>query len=377
MDKEDSEDWLTEDNPEDASAPAAQPMPPWKVLVVDDEADVHNATRFALSGIVYKDRAIQLMSAYSGKEGLLVMRREADIALVLLDVVMETADAGLRLARQVREELNNQLVRVVLRTGQPGQAPERDVVLQYDINDYKSKTELTGQKLFTTVIASLRAYEGLLMIERSRQGLERILEASTDLYHVRSLREFSSGVLNQITALLDVGANGVLCLFLSQADDADTPVVMAATGAYAAMGKEAHIPETDALLQIARTAFAERRSHLEHPHYVLHVGTPDHREFVILVSPPWPLADYQRRLLENFCTKIGWAFDNLHAFNGLRHAQDAFLDAVRRTLLSIEQGRSEDLPTALRQVAQHLSIYGETTLDLAPLERKLLAATKA
>ncbi|WP_168224816.1 DUF3369 domain-containing protein [Rhodoferax aquaticus] len=375
MDKEDSESWLRDDAPDAAPVRAAAPMPPWKVLVVDDEADVHNATRFALSGIVYKDREIQLMSAYSGKEGLLVMRRETDIALVLLDVVMETADAGLRLARQVREELNNQMVRLVLRTGQPGQAPERDVVLQYDINDYKNKTELTGQKLFTTVIASLRAYEGLLTIERSRQGLERILAASTDLYHVRSLREFSSGVLNQITALLDVGANGVLCLFLSQAESGDAPVIMAATGDYAAMGKEAHIPESDALLQVAKTAFAERRSHLEHPHYVLHVGTPDHREFVILVSPPWPLADYQRRLLENFCTKIGWAFDNLHAFNGLRHAQDAFLEAVRRTLLCIEQGNRQDLPAALRQVSAHLASYGEVTLDQDALERKLLAAT--
>ena len=100
-----------------------------------------------------------------------MLKDTADVALVLLDVVMETDDAGLSLARQIRGELNNQLVRVVLRTGQPGQAPEQSVVMEYDINDYKSKTELTAQKLFTSVVSSLRAYESLVAAERGRAEL--------------------------------------------------------------------------------------------------------------------------------------------------------------------------------------------------------------
>ena len=125
---------------------------------------------------------------------------------------METDDAGLILARRIREELDNQIVRVVLRTGQPGQAPEQRVIIEYDINDYKAKTELTTQKLFTTVISSLRAYESLNMLERSRAGLGKILSGATNLYQIHSLREFASGVLNQVSAILDVGADGVLCL---------------------------------------------------------------------------------------------------------------------------------------------------------------------
>ncbi len=143
----------------------------WLILIVDDDLDVHAVTRLALHKIRFKGRGLKFLSAYSRKEAYAVMRDTPDIALVLLDVVMESDDAGLNLARQIREELNNHSVRVVLRTGQPGQAPEQRVVMEYDINDYKSKTELTAQKLFTTVVSSLRAYDSLMQAERGKTEL--------------------------------------------------------------------------------------------------------------------------------------------------------------------------------------------------------------
>lgn len=130
---------------------------PWQVLIVDDEPDIHHATRLALSNIQYKSRPLALLNAYSGAEAARMLQANPRIALILLDVVMETEDAGLRLVHQIRNEMKNGLVRIVLRTGQPGQAPEQRVILDYDINDYKTKTELTVQKLYTTVIASLRS----------------------------------------------------------------------------------------------------------------------------------------------------------------------------------------------------------------------------
>ncbi|MBB5205706.1 CheY-like chemotaxis protein [Inhella inkyongensis] len=365
------DDWLIDDS--DCADSAA--LPPWRVLVVDDEPDVHSATRLALSNVVYKERPVQVLSAYSGKEGLMMLRREADIALVLLDVVMETEDAGLRLARQIREDLGNHLVRVVLRTGQPGQAPEREVVLQYDINDYKNKTELSSQKLFTTVIASLRAYEGLLMIERNRAGLERILEASTDLYHVRSLREFASGVLNQVSAILDVGADGVLCV-LNEAEATGTnlPVVVAATGAYAHMAEPqgAELSQQPFWREVQQ-AFAEKRSRIEPRSAVLFVGTPEQHEFVVLVTPPLPLADLQRQLLETFCDKIGWAFDNLHALDAMRQAQGRFVQVVAQIFDALHRRAPADLPAELGPLLDHLAQQGLGGLDAETLRQRLLA----
>ncbi len=160
---------------------------PWNILIVDDDVDVHVVTKFALRDVRYQRRPLNFLHAYSGKEGFNVLRDHPDVACVLLDVVMENDHAGLDLARQIRGELNNQLVRIVLRTGQSGQALEQSIIVDYDVNDYRTKSELTSQKLFTTVISALRAYESLLTASLSINALTRsqakIKELRTALDH--------------------------------------------------------------------------------------------------------------------------------------------------------------------------------------------------
>jgi response regulator RpfG family c-di-GMP phosphodiesterase len=321
------DNWLIDEDEEDvvAGGLGAPDQRSWRVLIVDDDVDVHAVTRLALRNVSFKGRELELFSAYSGREAYDILRDTPDVALVLLDVVMETDDAGLILARRIREELHNAIVRVVLRTGQPGQAPEQRVIIEYDINDYKAKTELTTQKLFTTVISALRAYESLNMLERSRVGLGKILAGATNLYQIHSLREFASGVLNQVSAILDVGSDGVLCLM--QGDTGVTTVV-AATGGYAALNDSELMPSGHPLWPTIAKAFAEKKSQFEHPANVLFIHTQENREVAISVTPPWPLAQIQRDLLEVFCQRIAAAFDNLYMFGQLRKAQEATVVAL-------------------------------------------------
>lgn len=150
----------------------------WKVMIVDDEEEIHNVTKLALSDFTFENKGITFLSAYSGQEAEQLIQCHPDTALILLDVVMETDDAGLVVARRIRQELGNGLVRIVLRTGQPGQAPEGTVVIDYDINDYKAKTELTTQKLFTTVVTALRTFRHLTTIESHRRETERLALSS-------------------------------------------------------------------------------------------------------------------------------------------------------------------------------------------------------
>jgi CheY-like chemotaxis protein len=353
---QDNDDWLLDDEetPNNTTQEDEKNFNPWRILIVDDEPDIHTVTRLAIANVKYKNRGLEILSAYSAQEGLMIMRRENDIALVLLDVVMETDDAGLRMAKQIREDLRNNLTRIVLRTGQPGQAPERDVILNYDINDYKAKTELSSQKLFTTLIASLRTYESLVMIERSRRGMERILEASTDLYHVRSLREFASGVLNQISAILDVGADGVLCLQQDERQGQLKTVVMAATGQYMNYANNGQILLNSEINAAANRAFQEKSSRFEHPLDVLYVGTPEGHEFVILVSPPWPLAEPQLELLKLFCSKIAWAFDNLHSFDQLHQTQQAIVKTIDELLMALQLCNCTSITEKLHELLPRL-----------------------
>ncbi|GGF39347.1 transcriptional regulator [Aliidongia dinghuensis] len=176
----------------------------WKVIVADDEPNVHDVTQLALVDFHFDGRPLSFIHAHSAADAFDAAKAHPDTAVLLLDVVMESEHAGLELVRRIREELGNSTMRIVLRTGQPGAAPETDVIARYDINDYKEKTELTAGKLTTLMYACLRGYRDIMTIERNKQGLERIIDASRRIFRLQSLDEFTAAVLDELGALLSV-----------------------------------------------------------------------------------------------------------------------------------------------------------------------------
>src|SRR5438067_11442083 len=213
------------------ATPTAAPLPAWKIAVVDDDPAVHEGTRFALYDYSLHGQGVEIVSAYSAEEGRELMRSTPDIAVILLDVVMETDDAGLALVEYIRTELKNETVRIILRTGQPGQAPERRVIVDYDINDYKAKTELTADKLFTALTAALRSYLQLQRMVETRRGLEIIIEAASALFDFRSMQRLAEGVLTQVSSLLNVDCAGILVLREPQSSH-ESFSVLAGSGCY-------------------------------------------------------------------------------------------------------------------------------------------------
>lgn len=170
----------------------------WKILIVDDEIDVHHITQLALRDFVFENKFLTFISAYNAQEARRLIQLHPDIAVILLDVVMETEDAGLKLVKSIREELNNPLVRIILRTGQPGRAPEDYVAFNYGIDDYKTKTELTASKLFITIVTALRAYSTFLQVlEMVHQPKEALLDSKT-----AELRQEYAGTIGQLIASL-------------------------------------------------------------------------------------------------------------------------------------------------------------------------------
>ncbi len=166
------------------------PTESWKILIVDDEAQVHTATDIALRKFVFENKSLKFISAYSATEARQLIQEHPDVAIILLDVIMETDDAGLEFVKYVREVLGNQLVRIILRTGQPGQVPEKSIIINYDINDYKTKTELTTSKLYTTMLTALRSFclghKLQSEIER-REQVEKALRISEEKEHQKSI----------------------------------------------------------------------------------------------------------------------------------------------------------------------------------------------
>jgi len=138
---------------------------PWKILIIDDDRDIHDVTKMILKRLVFENRPLVFLHAYSAGEALLHLIDHDDIAVALLDVVMEKDSSGLDLVKTIREDMRNSNIRLIIRTGNPGLAPEERVTLDYDINDYQCKTDLTAQKLRTIIITALRSYESLVTIK--------------------------------------------------------------------------------------------------------------------------------------------------------------------------------------------------------------------
>lgn len=203
------------------SAAPQHKLPPFRILIVDDDEEIHAITKMALSDFCLYGRELAFTSAYSGEEARALLSQSNqgasdgnhDFALVLLDVVMEHDHAGLEVAQWIRETLKNRLIRIVLRTGQPGQAPEEDIIARYEIDDYKEKTELTYRKLVTLMYSSLRAYSELCRAERNRKALEHIIQASAKLFSASSVKELSRGILEQLVALVTHANTAAYCAF--------------------------------------------------------------------------------------------------------------------------------------------------------------------
>lgn len=203
-----SDDILFADDGADDQTPKTAKAP-WKIMIVDDDDSIHQVTLLSLTGFSFAGRGVTFIQCYSGKEAKAAMAEHPDTALILLDVVMEDDHAGLDVVRHVRDELLNRKVRIVLRTGQPGQAPEHKVVSEYDINDYKEKTELTVNKLYTLLHAALRSYRDIETIERSKQGLADVIDASASIFKITSMNKFTHGALEQLTSLMHIDPGAI------------------------------------------------------------------------------------------------------------------------------------------------------------------------
>lgn len=348
-------------------------LSPWKILIVDDEPEVHQVTRLVLGNFRFDERPLQLISAYSSIEAEQQLREHHDTAVILLDVVMETEQAGLALVRTIRERLDNPFVRIVLRTGQPGQAPEHEVVAAYDINDYKEKTELTAQKLTTTLYAALRAYRDMRTIESSRRGLESVIKASTDVFSRRQPQHFASMVIEKLGDLLGVHG-GILCCRIARPNGQSPEhfTVSAATGAYSRY-LSGHADERLPvhLVQSLHHAFSERQHVFSDDHFVLHFADSDASEALIYVGQSQRLDEHSHRLLQVFCSNVAVAYENLHLNQELLDSQ---LDMVY-LLAGAAESRSRETANHVRRVGIIAAMLGRLHgLDEATCEMLNYAA---
>lgn len=313
---------------------SAQPALPtqrnvWRVMIIDDDEDVHSTTTFALGNLDMQHRPLEFVHAYSAAQAREMLKHEQEIAVILLDVVMEQDDAGLHLVRYIRETLKLADVRIILRTGQPGYAPEIDAIRDFDINDYKTKSELTRIKLFTTVTAAIRSYEQIRNINESRRGLARIVHSSTELMALHGVQNFASGVLSQIAELLGQEAHGVLCVQECPDAGCHELVVMAATGNHNNLANsQLTVKEDPRVFQAMENCLAVRRNVYSGDSIVLYFAGKASRTFVAFMDVSRAPSALEESLLEVFCSNVAVGLDNVELVSHLHTA--AFYDNLSK-----------------------------------------------
>ncbi|WP_305041301.1 response regulator [Geoalkalibacter sp.] len=352
---DDDEIFFADEDPEGASTPERGT---WKLLVVDDEELIHNATRIALEGYRFEDRGLLLLSAYNGREARDLLAAHPDIAIVLLDVVMESDDAGLKLARYIRETLDNQLMQIVLRTGQPGAAPEKQVIAQYDINDYREKTELTELRLFTTITTALRAHRNLLRIEKNRKGLELIIASTGQLFADQRLRNFTAGVLTQLQSVLNLEEGSLLAQISGFAATSERGglQVLAGTGdfqAYVGRPLEQVVSpdirrSIDEALRLQRSIFTENA-------YIGYFLTENRSVNLLYLHGCRELDSLEKDLIRTFSSNIAIAFDKVFLTQEIYDTQREVIE----TLGSIVESRSNETANHVRRVAEFSSLLAQ------------------
>lgn len=191
----------------------------YKVLIVDDEKTIHKITMMVLSKLNLGAKRLDFLSAYSAAEAKELMKKTEDIAVILLDVVMEEEDSGLKLVKYIRDELKNVKVRIILRTGQPGYAPQKEVIMNYDINDYKEKNLLTSSQLYISVITALRSYRDLDELDIRQEKLSKALNATSRVLSMENLDEMAAQFLKESKAFSEFHNAFVLITTTLKQDD--------------------------------------------------------------------------------------------------------------------------------------------------------------
>ncbi len=339
---------------------------PWELLIVDDDESVHVVSKLVLDRLKFKGRAIKFHNAYSGLEAKELLEQQHNIAIILLDVVMEEDDSGLQLVKYIRDVMKNPFVRIILRTGQPGLAPLKSVIVDYDINDYKEKSELTDHKLFATIISSFREYEHVKRLddnrkalELNRTGLEKIINATNTIFELQSLNTFAQGVLIQFESLSGLNIHSLYTQVngLSAIQEDKDFRILAGTGCYSKhLSKRATsvLNETD--LERISKAVSSKSNIYDSDYFVFQIENSDGLAHVLYIhGDQISIKNADKELLEIFNSNISVAFENLHLNQEIKYTQQEII----YTLGEITEARSLETGFHVKRVGEYARIIAQ------------------
>lgn len=329
----------------------------WRVLIVDDDESIHQITRLVLADAVIEKRKLDIVSAYSSAEAKEVLLHDDSFCMAFVDVVMETDHAGLELVEWIRKEKRNQAIRLILRTGQAGNAPEAKVIKEFDINDYKEKTDFTASKMTTTVYASIRAYRDIMTIQRSLDAFKQLIKSTHDLLKISQFRPFGSAALNHLLTLMDVDSSALyIARNQRDFDEESTNLIIACTGKYVCESDslDASSINDDVKLLIQRS-FDEKKHFADKQYFVGYYETSPNSSSVLYIEFEDDAEHFRSGLAELFATNVALILESLTKQHEIERTQKELLYIVGEAI----EARSKETGAHVQRVAQICALLAQ------------------
>lgn len=343
----------------------------WKILIADDEEEVHAVTKLVLRGLTFEGSPVEFLDAHSAAETRTIFDSGAEIAVLLLDVVMEDEHSGLDVVRYLRETRRNHSTRIILRTGQPGRAPERSVIAEYDINDYKEKSELSSVKLYSCVLTAMRSYRDIMSIDSAKRGLEKIIGASSTLFRTEvNLSGFAAAVLEELDALLQTSHSFFLvrhASFAAISTGRDFEIVSGTSGFREYLHKTIDSIKEEHVHELVEKAIESGNSLYLEREFVGYFRSKLGFETILYISMNDRMSELDRNLLHVFSTSITLAFDNLVLNRDIADTQKEIL----YTIGDVVESRSKETANHVKRVTEFAVLLAERA-GLDPESRALL-----
>ncbi|MBU2870678.1 EAL domain-containing protein [Colwellia sp. E2M01] len=320
--------------------PLGNSLTPWKILSVEDDLDYQESLVFAIKDMTFQSRAVEILTANSAAEAAQVLVQQHDIAVILLDVVMEEDDAGLRLINTIRNVQGNSAVRIILLTGQPSFAPRLNVMQEHDIDEYWNKAEIQQDMLCSVLSAHLRTWHTLTELKQATLGLQMVVDASRSLSSKYDLDSFTHVVMKEIAHVINASEDSIICVSKPckyRADDVHQHAkIVAATGNFSRyLDHEFDQDIQKQFGEIYNLAIKNGSHQFNNLHSALYFpGDGVLAEYyLILVNNEQPLTNYHINLLQVFSENIASGFANIAFVNRLNHLayKDQLLNIYNRT----------------------------------------------
>lgn len=356
--KQDEISWKQDDTDELYRFAGDDAANTWKVIIVDDEIEMHRATKKALLSFSFCGKSLQFLSAFTKTEAKQLICQHPDTSVILLDVMMEGEKAGLEIVEYIRHELNNTFVRIILRTGQPQEAPEETVIREYDINDYREKTDLTAAKLYTAIMTALRSYRDIMLIDSNKKALERVIASSIHLMNTKSMHKLADQVLGELITILSLNADRnreEIAGFIATKDKHKDFYILAATAKYSDIVGQSIIQHFSACsLELFR------KGHFLEKEYSKFFCSQHGHESFIYIEGLQNIDDWEVKLLDILMMNVQVAIDNMHLNQEIEETQKEIIF----TLGEFSEARSKETSNHVRRVAEYSKLlalkYGLT-----------------